>query len=80
MNKLGKLRTRRLDLLLAADFRVRRERRPASKWIADAIKKRARNEWPADILSLFGTWAREDFPSADELRKGYVRDATRVNV
>lgn len=27
----------------------------ASKWIAEAVRKRARSEWPADILTLFGS-------------------------
>jgi hypothetical protein len=49
----------------------------ASKWIAEAVRKRARNEWPADILSLFGSWNDNDFPDAEELRKGYGRDAAR---
>ena len=48
-----------------------------SKWIADAVRKRARSEWPADILSLFGSWKDEDFPDLDELRKGYGDDVPR---
>lgn len=39
-----------------------------SKWIAEAVKKRAKSEWPADILALFGTWKDDDFPDAKELR------------
>ena len=34
----------------------------ASKWITDAIKKRAQTESPLDILALFGSWKEEDFP------------------
>jgi len=49
----------------------------ASKWIAEAVRRRARTEWPADILSLFGSWKDEDFPDAEELRKGYGTDARR---
>jgi hypothetical protein len=49
----------------------------ASKWVAEAVRKRARSEWPADILSLFGSWRDEDFPDAEELRKGYGADARR---
>ena len=40
----------------------------ASKWIAEAVRKQVRNEWPADVLSLFGSWKDEDFPDANELR------------
>jgi hypothetical protein len=50
---------------------------PASKWIAEAVRKRARAEWPADILSLFGSWNDEDFPDVTELRKGCGADAGR---
>ena len=49
----------------------------ASKWVADAVRKRARSEWPADILSLFGSWKNDDFPDAAELRKGYGKDVPR---
>lgn len=41
----------------------------ASKWITEAIKKRARSEWPADVLALFGTWHDEDFPGTEQLRQ-----------
>jgi hypothetical protein len=48
-----------------------------SKWIAEAVRKRARSEWPADVLALFGSWKDEDFPDPDELRKGYGADVPR---
>src|SRR5882757_7242096 len=41
----------------------------ASKWIAGAIQKRARSEWPADVLAVFGSWKDDDYPSAAKLRK-----------
>ncbi len=49
----------------------------ASRWIAEAVRRRAHSEWQADILSLFGSWKDEDFPDAEELRKGYGADARR---
>jgi len=49
----------------------------ASRWIAEAIRQRANSEWPPDVLALFGSWKDEDFPDADELRKGYGPDAPR---
>jgi hypothetical protein len=49
----------------------------ASKWIAAAIQKRARSEWPADIRALPGSWKDGDFPNAAELRKGYGVDVPR---
>ena len=33
-----------------------------SKWIAEAVRQRVRNEWPADVASLFGSWKDDDFP------------------
>jgi hypothetical protein len=39
-----------------------------SKWIAEAVKRRAKREWPPDVLALFGSWKDEDFPNAEELR------------
>ncbi len=49
----------------------------ASKWIADAVRTRARSEWPSDILLLLGSWKDDDFPHAAELRKGYGKDVPR---
>lgn len=49
----------------------------ASKWIAEAVCKRASDEWPADILSLFGTWKDEDLPDVSSLRTGYGNDLPR---
>lgn len=48
-----------------------------SKWISEAVRKRVQSEWPADVLALFGSWKDEDFPDADELRKGYGEDIPR---
>ena len=48
-----------------------------SKWICEAVRQRARSEWPVDILSLFGSWKDVDFPDPDELRKGYGADVPR---
>jgi hypothetical protein len=48
----------------------------ASKWVADAVRRRARTEWPPDVLSILGSWGA-DFPDAAALRKGYGKDAKR---
>ena len=45
-------------------------RESASKWIAEAVRRRAHSEWPADILSMLGSWKDEDFPDVEELQKG----------
>ena len=36
----------------------------ASKWVAEAVRQRARSQWPADVLSLLGSWDANDFPDA----------------
>lgn len=46
-----------------------------SKWIAEAIRARARSEWPASIVALEGAWT--DFPSLEEIRKAEGRDRKR---
>lgn len=48
-----------------------------SKWIAEAVRKRVLSEWPADVLSLLGSWKDEDLPDEAELRGGYGTDAAR---
>ena len=52
---------------------------PASKWIADAIRKRVRHEWPADVLAILGTWPA-DHPEPGELRSGLGEDVPRENL
>jgi hypothetical protein len=49
---------------------------PASKWVADAIRRRARGEWPPDVLAILGSWG-SDFPDLGAIRKGYGKDAKR---
>jgi hypothetical protein len=56
---------------------VRKSGSSASRWIAEAVRRRVANEWPPDVLELFGSWKPEDFPDATDLRKGYGRDAKR---
>jgi hypothetical protein len=56
---------------------VKASHQSASKWIGEAVRKRALSEWPLDILALFGSWKDEDFPDASELRKGYGNDVAR---
>ena len=51
----------------------------ASKWVAEAVRRRVNSEWPANILALFGSWKDEDFPDASELRDGYGKDVRREN-
>ena len=46
-----------------------------SKWIANLIKEKLRNDWPNSIKNLSGSW--KDFPNAEELRKSMGVDNKR---
>ncbi len=46
-----------------------------SQWIAEAVRERAKREWPAAVLALAGAWS--DFPSADEIRAKHGVDVKR---
>jgi hypothetical protein len=37
-----------------------------SQWIAEAVRQRARGEWPASVRALAGAWP--DFPTTEEIR------------
>ena len=51
----------------------------ASRWIAEAVRQRARTEWPAEVLAVFGTWG-DDVPEGAALRKGYGKDIPRESL
>jgi hypothetical protein len=46
-----------------------------SRWIADRLHRRSRDEWPAGVRALAGAWA--DLPSAEQIRKARARDVAR---
>lgn len=46
-----------------------------SQWIAEAVRRRARTEWPASVRELAGAW--RDFPSAQQIRQGQAKDIPR---
>lgn len=47
-----------------------------SRWVAEAIRRYAAQEWPADCLALAGRFA--DFPLCGE-RVGMVADTPRLD-
>ena len=47
-----------------------------SHWIAEAVRQRARAEWPAAVAALAGAWP--DFPALKEIRKPRAADTARV--
>ena len=46
-----------------------------SKWIANAIREKLMDDWPANVRELAGSWA--DFPTLEEIRETGQRDAAR---
>lgn len=46
-----------------------------SKWIANVIREKLVDEWPANVRELAGSW--EDFPTLEEIRETEQRDCTR---
>jgi hypothetical protein len=46
-----------------------------SQWIADAVRARARREWPATARALAGAWP--DFPGAAQIRRPGPADVAR---
>jgi hypothetical protein len=49
-----------------------------SRWISDQVVHTLADTWPAAVLDAAG--AVPDFPSLEEIRKGYGSDAPRENV
>ncbi len=54
---------------------VRRSGLSKSKWIAAAIRARAKSEWPAAVAALAGAWP--DFPDLHHIRKSAAKDRKR---
>ena len=46
-----------------------------SHWVAEAIRLRAKTEWPQSVRDMAGTWP--DFPTAEEIRDVDGTDAPR---
>ena len=40
-----------------------------SRYIDGLIVERARTQWPSELVSVLGTWADNDFPDIQDLRK-----------
>ena len=46
-----------------------------SRWLAELIREKLDNQWPAEVAGLAGAW--DDFPEAEQLRQGIGRDVER---
>jgi len=49
-----------------------------SRWIADQLIHTLADTWPKGVLDAAGAF--HDFPSLEEIRKGYGQDATRESL
>ncbi|HRP98368.1 MAG TPA: hypothetical protein PL143_19200 [Rhodocyclaceae bacterium] len=48
---------------------------PVSRWVAQLVRKKTQNEWPATVRALAGAW--QDLPDLDTLRNDGGRDIAR---
>ena len=49
-----------------------------SRWIADQVVRTLQDTWPRGVLDAAGAFP--DFPSLDEIRRGYGKDAPRSSI
>jgi hypothetical protein len=49
-----------------------------SKWIANLIEEKIRNEWPGSVIELAGAWG--DIPTAEEIRRTKGTDIRREEI
>ena len=49
-----------------------------SRWIADQLVNRLEGSWPRGVVDAAG--ALPDFPSLEDIRKGYGRDLPRKSM
>ena len=54
---------------------VKSARLSQSKWIANLIEEKIKNDWPESVIQLAGAW--KDFPSAEEIRQTQGTDIKR---
>jgi hypothetical protein len=46
-----------------------------SKWVANIIREKLQNEWPATVIALAGAWT--DLPDVEEIRSTMSSDIER---
>jgi len=49
-----------------------------SKWIANLVAEKIRDEWPGSIIKLAGAW--KDIPTAEEIRRTEGTDIRREEI
>jgi predicted transcriptional regulator len=66
------------DLEKRARKAAKAKGKSVSRWIADQVAERLQSTWPKAVLDAAGI--APDFPSAEELRKGYAKDIPRKSL
>ena len=51
------------------------KRMSVSRWVADQVAESIQGDWPKGVLDAAGAF--RDFPSLEEIRKGYGADVSR---
>jgi hypothetical protein len=54
---------------------VKSTRLSQSKWIANLIEEKIKNDWPESVIQLTGAW--KDFPNIEEIRRTQGTDIRR---
>ena len=49
-----------------------------SAWLAQLVRERTRQNWPAEVAALAGAWS--EMPPAEELRAGLGMDVPRESL
>ena len=49
-----------------------------SKWIANVIREKLVDQWPATVRDLPGSW--KDFPALEQIREGVPADSERESL
>jgi hypothetical protein len=66
------------DIERKARKAARQRKTSVSRWIAEGVKRNLDSEWPPEFLAALGSCP--DFPSQEELRKGYGEDSPRKSL
>ncbi len=55
---------------------VKSTRLSQSKWIANLIEEKIRNDWPQSVIKLAGAW--KDFPTVEEIRQTQGTESSHI--
>jgi hypothetical protein len=66
------------DIERKARTAARRNRTSVSRWVAAEVKRKLDDKWSPEFLAAAGSCP--DFPSLEELRRGYGQDSPRESL